>query len=182
MSKETIQGFQLSPQQKHLWQLQKSDSNHPYKSLCAILIEGKVDTETLKAALNNVVNRHKILRTTFHCLPGMTIPLQVINDSSILSIQNHNLIGLEPQEQDLRIEGLFQEAKQQTFDFEQCPLLPISLITLSPSRYVLLVRLPAMNADAATLKNLMLEISQAYTACLYPTFRTLTVTSSLVLN
>ncbi|MDZ7963729.1 MAG: amino acid adenylation domain-containing protein [Nostoc sp. DedSLP03] len=167
MSKETIQGFQLSPQQKHLWQLQESDSNHPYKSLCTILIEGKVDTETLKTALNNVVNRHNILRTTFHCLPGMNIPLQVINDSSILSIQNHNLIGLEPQEQDLRIEELFQEAKQQTIDFEQCPLLHISLITLSPSRYVLLVSLPAMNADAATLKNLMLEISQAYTACLY---------------
>lgn len=167
MSKETIQGFQLSPQQKHLWQLQKSDNNHPYNSLCAILIEGKVDIETLKTALNNVVNKYQILRTTFHCLPGMTMPLQVINDSSILSIQNHNLIGLEPEEQDLRIEELFQEAKQHTFDFEQCPIFHISLITLSPSTYILLLSLPAMNADADTLKNLMFEIKQAYTSCLH---------------
>jgi amino acid adenylation domain-containing protein len=167
MLEETIQGFQISPQQKHLWQLQTSENNHPYKALCAILIEGKVDIETLKTALNNVVNQYQILRTTFHCLPGMTMPLQVINDSSILSIQNHNLISLEPQEQNLRIEELFQEAKQHTFDFEQCPIFHTSLITLSPSRYILLLSLPAMNADADTLKNLMLEISQAYTACLH---------------
>jgi len=32
---------------------------------CAILIEGNLNTVILKAALENVVNRHEILRTTF---------------------------------------------------------------------------------------------------------------------
>ena len=167
MAKEIIQGFQVSPQQKRLWLLQQNEHNLPYRSWCAILIEGNLNIETLKTALHNVVNRHEILRTTFRCLPGMTIPLQIIADSSILSIQNHDLSSLEPQEQEARNEAIFQKAEQLVFDFQQGPLLQISLVKLSLSKHMLLVSLPAISADTATLKNLVHEISRSYTACLH---------------
>jgi len=41
----------------------------PYRAQCAILIEGNLNTVILKAALENVVNRHEI-RTTFNCCLG----------------------------------------------------------------------------------------------------------------
>jgi amino acid adenylation domain-containing protein len=167
MQKEIIKGFRLSPQQKHLWLLQQAAPSLLYRTQCAVLIKGNLNPKILKIALQNVVNRHEILRTTFHRLPAMTIPLQVINDRIILSIHNLDLSGLDTQEQEVRIEALFQEVGQLPFDFEQGPLLHISLVILSPSNHVLLVSSPALCADTAALKNLVREISRVYAGCLH---------------
>ncbi|MBW4592770.1 MAG: amino acid adenylation domain-containing protein [Brasilonema angustatum HA4187-MV1] len=160
-----MQGFRLSPQQKHLWHLQESD-NFPYCSQCAVLIEGNVEIDTLKIALEEVVNRHEILRTNFHCLPGMTIPLQVIGNNDIIWNENHDLSSCTPQEQEEFLSALFDQVHKQPFNLVEGSPLHLSLITLSPSKYVLLISLPALCADAATLKILVQEISQSYAACL----------------
>ncbi|HEY9300096.1 MAG TPA: condensation domain-containing protein, partial [Phormidium sp.] len=61
---QTITGFRLSPQQKYLWSLlQESPA---YRAQCSLLIEGNLNQKTLKEALQAVINRHEILRTTFH--------------------------------------------------------------------------------------------------------------------
>ncbi|MUG96212.1 amino acid adenylation domain-containing protein [Scytonema sp. UIC 10036] len=165
MQVQPLEGFRLSPQQKHLWLLQQGNNNQPYRVQCAIQIDGELNLKILKVALENVVNQHEILRTTFHNLPGMRIPIQVINDSHIPSIQEHNLIGLAPEKQKTKVDQIFLEALQLPFDFEQS-LLHLSLIALSPSQHLLLVSLPAICADTATLNNLLCEISFSYTACL----------------
>src|SRR6266571_2951277 len=118
MQNETIEGFRLSPQQRHLWCAQQAVQNQPYRTQCLILIEGTLDTHVLHRALEDVVARHEILRTTFRCLPGITMPLQFISDDSILSLQNQDLSDLESQEQGARIEALFHEASLLPFDFE----------------------------------------------------------------
>ena len=162
---EEIQGFRLSPQQKHLWHLQESD-NFPYCSQCAVLIEGNLEIDTLRVALEQVVNRHEIIHTNFHCLPGMTIPLQVIRNNDITWNENHDLSGCTPQEQEEFLSVLFDGVKKQPLDLVEGPPLYLSLVTLSPSKYVLLISLPALCADAATLKILVREIDQSYAACL----------------
>src|SRR5207248_4899130 len=166
MQSETIEGFRLSPQQRHLWFTQQAVQNQPYRTQCLILIEGMLDTHVLHRALEDVVTRHEILRTIFRCLPGITMPLQFISDNSMISLQNEDLSGLAPQEQEARIEALFHKASQLPFDFEHGPLLYTLLITFSPHRHMLLVAAPALCSDAATLKNLMFEIGRSYAACL----------------
>jgi len=74
MSDKVLEGFPLSPQQRHLWFLQQTQQSLPYRAQCAIWIEGNLDTNILKAALENVIQRHEMLRTTFGSLPEMTIP------------------------------------------------------------------------------------------------------------
>src|SRR5918992_38137 len=150
MQEGIIEGFRLSPQQKHLWLLQQGEESLPYRVSCAVLIEGDLHMEVFKAALERVVNRHEILRTTFRCLPGMTIPLQVIADCSIPSVQDYDLSGLDPLEQDAKIDSLFHEANQLPFDYEHGPLLYMSLVNLSLHKHVLLVSLPALYADSVT--------------------------------
>ena len=167
MPESIIEGFQLSPQQKHLWLLQRGNHSLPYQAQCEILIEGNLNAEVLKAAIENAVNRHEILRTSFRGLPEITIPLQVIAESSELSFQNYNLSDLAPQEQEHRLEVLFDEAKQLTFDFEKNSPLHTSLVKLSPHKHILLVSLPALCADTLTLKNLVSEISCSYAAILH---------------
>jgi amino acid adenylation domain-containing protein len=162
-----IQGYRLSPQQKHLWLLQQNDPTRPYRAQCDVAIAGHLNPKILITAIKNVAQRYEILRTTFHCLPGMTIPLQVITDSNFLSIRQHDFRCFDFQEQEARIKVLFQEAEGLTFDFEQSPILHLSLVTLSPSQHRLLINLPALYADAATLKNFVSEISRTYAAEFY---------------
>ncbi len=164
MQQEIINGFRLSPHQQRLWLIQQG--SQAYRAQCALLLEGDLKTEILKAALHKIVRQYEILRTTFQSLPGMKVPVQVIADDGEPLLYYIDLSDLGSQEQEAKIEELFRETKRQPFDFEQGPLLRFLLLTLSASRHVLLVSLPALCADAWTLKNLIQEISQSYEACL----------------
>lgn len=158
------EGFQLSPQQKWLWRSQQLEPTFSYRVQGSILIEGKLDFDRLQHALQSVVDRHEILRTRFVCLPGMTLPLQVIQDPKNLAIAQHDLRHLSLSEQTTQTEGQWQQLSQQQFDFEQGDVLFASLITLSDDRHVLLLNLSAMNADGTTFVNLVQELDRAYSA------------------
>jgi NRPS condensation-like uncharacterized protein len=152
---KAIEGFRLSPQQTHLWLLQQADRSLPYSAQSAIRIDGTLDTELLKAAVRNVVARHEILRTTFHCLPGTTIPVQVVDQRGIPSIDSHDLSGWDPPRQTAEIERLWQRAHRLPLDLEDGPLCRISLLTLSMDEHMLLVNLSSLCVDTVSLKNLV---------------------------
>lgn len=162
MEEKIIEGFRLSPQQKHLWLLQQETNSWSYRTQCAVLLEGNLNRENLRKAIEKVVERHEILRTTFVCLPEMTIPLQVTTDGKLPPIDEYNLGDLAPSEQAERIEAIFQEMVQLPFDLKQSPIWQLSLVILSPTRNLLLFRLPALCADSVTLQNLVSEISCYY--------------------
>jgi amino acid adenylation domain-containing protein len=166
MLKEVIEGFRLSPQQKHLWLVQQAGQPLPYRAQCVVRIEGQLKPTILIAALEYGLNRHEILRTTFHHLPGTAIPLQVVNNNNALAIQCHDLSDFEPAEQAVRLDALFDDLGQQPFDLEQGPLWRVILVALAPTRHNLLMSLPALCADTVTLNNLVDEISCAYSASL----------------
>jgi NRPS condensation-like uncharacterized protein len=162
MKKHITGGFRLSPQQRHLWLLQQVDDHIPYRAQAAVLIEGNFNREIFETALAHVCNRYEILRTTFHCAPGMTIPVQVINDSSASLISTHHLCGLDRREQSTRLDELFLTEQKRPFDLEQGPILRVSLVMLSSDKQVLLVSLPTLCADSITLKQVIHEIAHSY--------------------
>ncbi|MBC1235680.1 non-ribosomal peptide synthetase [Nostoc sp. 2RC] len=155
MNNQGIHGFQLSPQQKHLWLLQQENNSHAYYSFSAVEITGNLNIETLKNAIKTIVHKHQILCTSFRCLPGMNIPLQVIEDNSDLLIKEHDLRTISTAEQNNAIELLIESLKQDK--------LQIFLAILSESRWILLLNLPALYADTTSLNNLLTEITRAYT-------------------
>ena len=161
--KEVIEGFELSPQQKYTWQLQEEGSLY---SQCAILLEGALRIGALKSALEKVVQRNEILRTTFDCLPGMDAPIQTIFDEPRMSYREIDFSDCDPQEHEARIEELLREARDISFDFQEGPLAHFSLVILSASKAALCFCLPALCADSRTLKNLYHEIVQSYEATL----------------
>ncbi|MEH2178693.1 amino acid adenylation domain-containing protein [Nostoc sp.] len=162
MQTEVIEGYRLSPQQMHLWSLQQFEPTVPYRAQFAFVIEGNLNQNMLEVALQKVVNRHEILRTNFCCLPGMTIPLQAIADSSMPSVNYHDFSKLDVQEQNSKIQVFFEEVLKLPLNFQQGSLLHISLITLAENKYILLISLPTLCADEATIINLMREISYLY--------------------
>ncbi|RUS95283.1 hypothetical protein DSM106972_090590 [Dulcicalothrix desertica PCC 7102] len=167
MQSLTGNAFRISPQQKHVWLLQESDNSHSYLSQIGVHIEGDIQPDILKAALESIVNRQEIFRTNFYCLPGDTVPVQSIIESKTVSIYNYDFSGLAAQEQQTKINALFEEARLQDINLEKSQILHIALIKLSSYEHILFVSLPVLCADWVTLNNLVYEIGRSYTAYLH---------------
>lgn len=162
MQSEVLEGFQLSPQQRRLWLLQQDGDT--FNVQCAVLLEGSLDRKRLERSLRSVVERHEILRTTFHRLPGIKIPVQVVAESLAPAWTNLDLSYLQPDEQRAQVEEIRRTARAIRMDYECGPLLHVSLITLSSVKSILIVTTPALCGDAETLKNLISEVSDFYAA------------------
>ena len=82
MQKES---YRLSPQQERVWLLQDHNSSPPYRAQCSLLMEGPLDRDKLQRAVETVVRRHEILRTTFQRLDDVAIPVQIISDETAVT-------------------------------------------------------------------------------------------------
>jgi amino acid adenylation domain-containing protein/FkbM family methyltransferase len=126
------------------------------------LIENEADIKILQIALDEVVARHDILRTSFVRLSGLMEPLQVIGERNNTMLQHYDLSGAGAATQQQEIKRIFDQALQRPFNLEEGPALSAELITLTPSRHYLILSLPSLCADAGTLNNLVREISESY--------------------
>jgi hypothetical protein len=107
---ETVQGFRLSPLQHRLWLLQETTGAAPYIAESLAVIEGAVDRGILFAALQSVIERHEILRTTLHRLTGMAMPLQVIAESGTPDFREHDLRNLDSELRDAALNDVVEQA------------------------------------------------------------------------
>jgi amino acid adenylation domain-containing protein/non-ribosomal peptide synthase protein (TIGR01720 family) len=158
MSREIIEGYRLSPQQRRLWLLRQSVRS----AQCAVRIDGELKVEALQQAIRQVVFQQESLRTTFKLLPGMTIPVQVISNQPDVAFARHDVGQLGVQDQDAKIKALFVDAAERKIDYERLPLFHVHLIARSSSKHVLIISLPAVCADATSLQCLVRQIATAY--------------------
>jgi amino acid adenylation domain-containing protein/non-ribosomal peptide synthase protein (TIGR01720 family) len=157
---EKIEGYQLSPQQKRLWLLQRSDRKTAYRIQCAVRIDGNLKQDLLKMALATVIDRSEILRTTFRLFPELTLPAQIINARGDLSIRCSDLRGTG--QGGFKWREFYEQMRNAPFDFEKGPLLDLSLFTLSETESVLILGLPALCGDWVSMMNLLRELSASY--------------------
>ena len=159
-----LKGAQLSPLQSRLWHwLQEKPW---YRVQCALEVTGKVKPYVLEQALQRVVDRHEILRTTFTDVSVAGLPLQVINKHVTIACPLINVEQLDVTAQQASLEMHWREILQRPFDIEHGPLLNAELLRLAPQSHVLILSLHALCADASTLKQLSTAILQDYQDCL----------------
>jgi amino acid adenylation domain-containing protein len=156
-----LQGSPLSVQQNRLWSWQGNDQG--YCTTCAIEIQGLLEYDRFKQALEHVIERHEILRTVFYSLPGMDIPVQVVSDRVLWSYTEISLEQLTASEQYVKIEELFASTKEEMHDMLHGPLLLARLLCLDINRQVLLVSLSSLCADSYSLKLFVDELLNTYT-------------------
>src|SRR5438552_11185962 len=104
IAKEALEGFRLSPQQRHLWLLQQETAEKPYRVQCAVGIDGRLDANLLKLACCSVTSRREILRTAFLSFTEMNFPLQIITSNGPI-IHEFDLQSLPPNAQQLGLKN-----------------------------------------------------------------------------
>ncbi len=161
---QATQGFRLSTQQKYLWSLQREHPAHPFRAVCAILLEGELQPRLLEDTLYTLVQRHEILRTTFRRPAGIKTPFQVVAENVHPGWQAVDLTQLDATRQRHRVEQSMVEERTRPLNFERDSLFRVSVLKLSPHRRVMIISLPSLCADAVTLTNIVAELGNIYDA------------------
>jgi amino acid adenylation domain-containing protein/non-ribosomal peptide synthase protein (TIGR01720 family) len=157
MSEEIVQGYRLSPQQQRLWLLQNMHRG-VFWSRCLVKIAGRIDLESLEKAVYRVVEEHEILRTTFPVLPGMTMPVQVIQPESRECVTRHDLTRLSKEHQQRQVSDLYNTP----VECDHLPLFRCDLFELSQEETVMSLRAPAICADLRSLENIVSQVAALY--------------------
>ena len=158
MTEEIVEGFPLSPQQRRLWQLQRGGGAQGFRAQCAVEFVGELDPRALAAALRRVVRRQEILRTSFRLLPGMNVPLQVIEEGDAVAF-DADADPYEKMPREQFIERLFEEDAATQAPLERGPALR-ARVARTAAGGVLLLSLPALCADRSGLRNLAAEVAR----------------------
>lgn len=146
----------LSYGQRALWFLSQLAPTSPaYNIVHAVRIGNNLDIPAFKSALQTLVNRHPILRTTFGFVSGGLVQQVQVNADVCLSIEAaHNW------SQELLSDRLLQEAHV-PFNLEIGPLLRVSLFQRS-QEYILLLTAHHIITDFWSLGVLLQELGIIY--------------------
>ncbi|MBE9034046.1 non-ribosomal peptide synthetase [aff. Roholtiella sp. LEGE 12411] len=158
----SIEGFQISPQQKRLWLLQQETNHQPYRVQCAVLVEGNIEYTILEKAIHNVWAKYEILRTSFPTLAEMAVPLQVIGEEASIKFNYYDWHDLDTEIQQINIEVLFQDYNKLCFDLKEGFTTQIDVIKKSENQSLLLIAISTICADRISLHHLLHDISVTY--------------------
>jgi amino acid adenylation domain-containing protein len=159
----------LSFAQERLWFLAQLEPDNPfYNSPLAIRIQGALDRDALAGALQDIVDRHDVLRTAFVADGGR--PRQVVRDVAPFVLM-HERIGPEPkspspQAARTSIDSLIHERARREaakpFDLANPPLLRAVLLALDPGQHVLLLTMHHIVTDGWSLGVMTRELAHFY--------------------
>ncbi len=152
----------LSYAQQRLWFLDKWEPGSPLYNLpTAARIRGPLDIERLRSALNEIVRRHEILRTTFiEEEPGR--PTQEVAQHAVHCLLEIDLTAIDSRERDGEALKLASVAAREPFHLSASPPARWRLITLGEADHVLVVVMHHIIGDGWSIGVLLREIARLY--------------------
>jgi len=128
----------LSHAQELLWLLdQLSPGSNAYNSPSATRLTGPLDADALRRAIDAVVARHEVLRTTYDSLDGR--PVQRVTAPAPSPLPLVDLSDLPADQRSQELDRLLQQEAEGPYDLRRDPGLRASLYRLAPDDHVLLL-------------------------------------------
>ncbi|ELS49666.1 thioester reductase domain protein [Microcystis aeruginosa FACHB-905 = DIANCHI905] len=155
----------LSFSQERLWFLYQLEANgYTYNMAFRFQIEGNLDIDIFRKALETIMQRHELLRTCFQEVDE--IPRQIIKPKIQLNLPLVDLQSLSSREQTQELERLTEQEIYTPFDLTQAPLMRTFLVKLKADSYLLFLSLHHSIFDGWSMKVLLQELSHLYEAFL----------------
>ena len=153
--KECRAPIKLSFSQQRLWFINEYEGKKDkvYTEPLVLELKGTLEVAALVHALKLIVNRHEILRTTFHNLDGEAV--QVINNNFYINFPILN-VG-----QNLFYDYI-EEHVSQIFDLKNGPLVNIKIFRLHADRHILSINMHHIICDGWSTDVLGNELSYLY--------------------
>ena len=153
----------LSFAQQRLWFLDQLAAGSPfYNETTTLRFDFPVDVPVLQRTLNEIVQRHEALRTTFKSAGGQ--PLQVIASTLKVSLPVIDLRHLTASKRESEALRLASDEARQPFDLAVGPLLRTTLLQFDNEQYWFLLTTHHIVSDGWSLNVFFRELSALYTA------------------
>ncbi|MFP5260526.1 MAG: amino acid adenylation domain-containing protein [Blastocatellia bacterium] len=151
----------LSFAQQRLWFLnQLEPESAAYNISAAFRLAGRLDRAALERALNEIIRRHEILRTTFRVLGGQ--PVQIISPHESMSLDFSKLAETITGSAEERVRNLVREEANTPFNLSAGPLLRAKLLQISESEHVLILSMHHIVSDGWSNAILIREACALY--------------------
>jgi len=158
---------QLSFSQERFWFVaQQVPESTALNIPLALRVKGYLDLELLATALGKVVDRHDILRTTFHA--GESRPQSRVHAYMPVAIEKSKRLGGEAGSADgvQALERQLAGYVHAPFDLENGPLIRACFVEIGPGDGILLIVMHHIVGDQWSYAILMRELSHFYRAAL----------------
>ncbi|MCX5880282.1 MAG: amino acid adenylation domain-containing protein, partial [Deltaproteobacteria bacterium] len=153
----------LTFQQEQVWFLSKlAPDNRAYNSQFTVRLTGKLDRNILERCLNEIIQRHEILRTTFH--EKNDSPVQVIHEPWEMRLSEADLRHLPEDRREEEVEHRIAEEMSHCFDYAELPLFRWRLYRLGEDEWIFLFVEHHFIHDGWEVSVFLREIKALYTA------------------
>jgi alpha-ketoglutarate-dependent taurine dioxygenase len=153
----------LSFNQQRLWFLDQLSPDTPtYNVPTAARIGGPLDVEALRRALDAIVDRHEVLRTTFDCVDGSPVP--VLREGWPTVLRTVDLRGWPDATREAEAQRLLTREAGRPFDLSRDLMLRATLLRLREREFILLIVTHHIAWDLRSKALLYQELAALYEA------------------
>ena len=152
----------LSYQQERTWLLDQLEPGSQYNDYYALRLQGTLARNALARAVNTIVARHDILRTTIALVDDE--PVQVVAPALQLPLTYVDVRSYPVSERETHARQVLAEAVQQPFDLSLGPLLRVVLVQVADDDYIFLRNIHQMVNDTWSLGLFLKELTALYNA------------------
>lgn len=152
----------LTESQKEMWlstQIQPEASG-AFNASNVVQLKGTLNVECLRRAINQVIDRHEALRSTFSA-DGMSI---IIHPSLPVEVPIHDFSDLPQVERESETAEILKLEGQRLYDLSEGPLVTFHIIKLSQLEHLLVFSLNMIVCDGWGYNVVLEEISELYSA------------------
>ncbi|UXI66226.1 non-ribosomal peptide synthetase [Tahibacter amnicola] len=155
--------YPLSHTQRRLHFLtQLEEGSAHYNLRVGLTLDGALDEKALLAALNALVERHAILRTTYGVEDGSAE--QRVNPATPLALEHVDLTGLVGDAQDEALQALMAQEARRHFDLTSDGVMAVRLVKLGANRHAVLLTIHHLATDGTSMTILTREFMALYDA------------------
>jgi amino acid adenylation domain-containing protein len=153
----------LSFAQQRLWFLEQlGNLGSTYHVPARLRLRGDLDRDALIRALNRIVARHEVLRTTFPAVDGEPVQRLASIEASSFRLVEHDLQASPDADDQLR--RLMSEEASAPFDLAHGPLIRGRLVRMAVDDHVLLLTMHHIVSDEWSMGVLYHELGALYAA------------------
>jgi amino acid adenylation domain-containing protein/non-ribosomal peptide synthase protein (TIGR01720 family) len=155
--------YELSFGQQRLWFLEQLVPGSPaYNIPFAGRLHGPLDVAVLQRAVDEVVRRHEILRTSFPTVEGR--PVQRVAPAPRTPVEIDDLTSLPEDAREESAGRIVDGEARVPFDLACGPVLRVRLVRLAREDHLLLVTMPHIVTDAWSMAVFFRELPALYDA------------------
>jgi amino acid adenylation domain-containing protein len=157
--------YPLSPAQQRLWFLELLNPDVPvYNEAEAVLLTGKLNVDALETALQVIVDRHDILRSTIEMIDE--VPHAVVHGKWPLRIRHIDLSAMPQVARQSELDRLLVEEPRAPYRLELEPGIRVTLIRLGPEEHALILMMHHIICDWSSEGVIWRELSSLYASFL----------------